>query len=479
MLFDTKIGRIAFALTMWTTTVLLALRFFGLFEDDGAKVLTMRQSLCEIVAVDCSQFASLQKPERIETTLEALLRRHPEVLSAACKRVDGEPLVVVGPHERLWQSDEDKRSVSNCILVPVMKESQKWGQVEVCFRPLIAPGLSGILNLPSVRVVLATGFLNLIGFWIWLQRCVRPMDPSAIVPQRVRDTLDTMAEAVLILDTKQRIVTANESFGNVLKRPLAEVVGKELESLDWLDGGFSSESLSGQADGQRVRLRVDDTTYTFLAKSSEVRDERGVNYGTLLSLADITPLENSRAEIERKNKELEYLATRDPLTNCLNRRSFFEIFKHHWQQSVKNNTSIGCVMVDIDHFKSINDTHGHAVGDEVLRDVSAALLDSVRGSDCVCRYGGEEFCVLMIGVELEKMEIAANRYRTRIESLEFPKLSTSASLGCSIRSDSTNTLEEMLEQADKALYAAKRSGRNRVVCFNEGIKQAASEAVSS
>lgn len=473
MLFDTKIGRIAFALTMWTTTVLLGLRFLGLFEDDGAKTLAMRQSLCEIVAVDCSQFASEKQYDSIQTTLEALLRRHPDVLSAACKTTNGDSQVVVGPHTQLWQPDEDKRSTSNCILVPVMRADKKWGQIEVSFRPLVAPGIHGILNLPSVRVILATSLFNLLGFWVWLRRCVRPMDPSAIVPQRVRTTLDTMAEAVLILDTKQRIVTANESFSQLLECPLSTVVGTDVGSLDWLDEGFDVKSLVGD-DGHRVRLRVNEKTYTFLAKSSQVRDDRGINYGTLLSLADITPLENSRAEIERKNKELEYLATRDPLTSCLNRRSFFEIFKHHWEESVLTGTPIGCVMVDIDHFKSINDTHGHAVGDDVLRTVSGALLDAVRGSDCVCRYGGEEFCVLLLGIELEQVEIAANRYRTRIEDLEFPMLSTTASLGCAVRTDSTETLEEMLEQADKALYSAKRTGRNRVVCFSEELETVAS-----
>ena len=348
-----------------------------------------------------------------------------------------------------------------------MQGDQLWGTVEVCFPPVFAPGLRGILALPSIKVTLFATVLNLLGFLIWLRRCVRPLDASAIVPQRVRTTLDTMAEAVVVLDLKQRIVTANSVFSRLLGEPLESLSGRPLQSLPWVEDDFRMELLAGNTAGLPAELQIGDRKLTFVARSSQVTGDDGRHYGTLLSFANVTALEEARSKIEEKNQELEFLATRDPLTSCLNRRSFFDIFAHHWEQAQAAKQALGCVMVDIDHFKSINDTHGHAMGDEVLREVSATLRQAVRSGDHVCRYGGEEFCILLPGSTLSDVAKAADRYRRAIERLEFARLSVTASLGCSERSLDAENLEMLLEQADRALYAAKTGGRNQVIRFDQ------------
>ena len=134
---------------------------------------------------------------------------------------------------------------------------------------------------------------------------------------------------------------------------------------------------------------------------SEKRGQRGA----LATFRDVTHLEEHRAELERmlgllknnrdevrrKNRELEILATQDALTGCLNRRSFFEAFESLWAESQALNTSLACVMIDIDHFKKVNDTYGHNSGDEVLRQV-VQFREIFKDRGMVCRYGGEEFC---------------------------------------------------------------------------------------
>lgn len=157
----------------------------------------------------------------------------------------------------------------------------------------------------------------------------------------------------------------------------------------------------------------------------------------------------------------------NPLTECLNRRSFFTCFEEQWARTVEGNLPISGIMVDIDFFKSINDDHGHAVGDDVLRGIAATLRDSVRLGDLVCRYGGEEFCVLLPHTDIETATTIGEKVRVAIAVTKFPHLSVTASLGISSNSLGAKEPHELLDQADKCLYVAKRNGRNLVVRFDQ------------
>jgi len=133
--------------------------------------------------------------------------------------------------------------------------------------------------------------------------------------------------------------------------------------------------------------------------SSPISDDSQEVQGALISLDDITEteernealtdmlakLKSSRDQIRRQNHELQMLATRDPLTSALNRRSFFEIFESQGGEAHRNNYPLNCVMVDIDYFKAVNDNHGHSMGDLVLQKVAQILQTSVRDTDIVCR----------------------------------------------------------------------------------------------
>jgi diguanylate cyclase (GGDEF)-like protein len=120
-------------------------------------------------------------------------------------------------------------------------------------------------------------------------------------------------------------------------------------------------------------------------------------------------------------------------------------------------------MVDIDHFKSINDRHGHQMGDEVLRRVAAAILETLRTEDVAARYGGEEFCLLLSRIDLEDGAGIAERIRQLISDLQFPGLRITASLGVASVGRGAKTPQELLDHADQCLYEAKRAGRNCVV----------------
>jgi diguanylate cyclase (GGDEF)-like protein len=182
-------------------------------------------------------------------------------------------------------------------------------------------------------------------------------------------------------------------------------------------------------------------------------------------------LKHSRKEIRRRNGELKALATRDPLTACLNRRSFFAEFETHWSRARRYQHPLSCVMVDVDYFKSINDRHGHGVGDQVLQQVAERLKTAVRQGDLVCRYGGEEFCILLPHTDLVEAEEAAERFRQEIAARSCANVMVTASLGVSSMSLGAREPRQLLDQADQALYAAKRGGRNRVMRWDQLLDQ--------
>ena len=155
----------------------------------------------------------------------------------------------------------------------------------------------------------------------------------------------------------------------------------------------------------------------------------------------------------------------------LNRRAFHAALNEMLASSRASGEALSCVMVDIDHFKSVNDTHGHAIGDRVIQEVAKKLVASARASDLVCRYGGEEFCVVLHGSTLAAAQEFGERVRRRIEAecgmavREVPGMRVTASLGLAVLSDAQTPAPKLIDQADQALYRAKRGGRNRVCAY--------------
>jgi diguanylate cyclase (GGDEF)-like protein len=166
------------------------------------------------------------------------------------------------------------------------------------------------------------------------------------------------------------------------------------------------------------------------------------------------------------------IAIYDTLTNLYNRRYFEERLEVEAQKSFFSDTSLSLVMVDIDHFKRVNDTFGHTEGDRVLCEIASLLKTSVRKKDTVARYGGEEFILILPEAGLEESSMIAERIRRLVEDTPFEigqaQINLTVSLGISnFPSHQARSKEELVKMADLALYDAKRRGRNRVNIFNE------------
>ena len=185
-------------------------------------------------------------------------------------------------------------------------------------------------------------------------------------------------------------------------------------------------------------------------------------------------LKEARTQITQKQHELEtYVseARTDILTGLQNRRSFNEEINRQFAQRQRQRITFSMLMIDVDHFKNFNDTHGHLAGDLVLRAVARMLSNTLREMDIVCRYGGEEFAVICPGSTLAQAAAGAERVRAAIEAevitLKEGPVRVTISIGVA-EVDETEIAEGLIQRADSALYAAKRAGRNQIQLHQVG-----------
>lgn len=177
--------------------------------------------------------------------------------------------------------------------------------------------------------------------------------------------------------------------------------------------------------------------------------------------------------MEASKEELKLLASIDPMTKLYNRRYFSEVSEDIFNMSKRTDNDISLVMFDIDDFKSVNDTYGHHVGDKVIIGVADILLEHTRKSDIVCRFGGEEYIILLPDTDMESSMQIAESIRKLVENMvitydQDKKLQVTISVGVAM-SDiiEDDDIEIAINRADNALYEAKRSGKNKVRSYAE------------
>ncbi|QDT07667.1 Response regulator PleD [Rubripirellula lacrimiformis] len=356
---------------------------------------------------------------------------------------------------------------------------------------LYAAGMLGLLDQPAKMALFFAGS-GVVLYTLMIHRALRSIEVSSVVPDRVRDALDTLSEGLLVVDERDNIVLANDAFSRMVGIDRGDLIGRRACSLAWV----SSEPLRGEdcpwqraahhgqpQIEQLMRYRLPDDSIRFFAiNASSVQHGKSATCGAVATFRDVTLTEAYRAERERtlailrtsrdeissQNQELQILATQDALTGCLNRRALTSLFADLWRDAKQHQTPLSCLMIDNDYFKRVNDQYGHSVGDEVLRRVSEVLQDRFAEPALVCRYGGEEFCVILPNTPLEYAVKQAGELRQAIEDLrlaDIESLRLTASVGVSETRFGASTPSGLIAQADESLYVAKASGRNRVVAF--------------
>ncbi|MFC6334162.1 diguanylate cyclase [Paenibacillus septentrionalis] len=211
-------------------------------------------------------------------------------------------------------------------------------------------------------------------------------------------------------------------------------------------------------ENAELELTINKENHYFILDTYSLRDD-GFTNGRMISLKNIT----ERKEMERKLHEL---SVKDELTGMYNRRYFQSKFEEEIIRSERYQHDLSLIMIDLDHFKQVNDTYGHVAGDYVLKEVGRAIESSIRRTDISARLGGEELAVLLPETKQSDAYEVAERIRLQIMELEFEVeqgvFRVTASLGVTTQSEGF-VIEQMMEEADKALYSAKESGRNKVV----------------
>ena len=194
-------------------------------------------------------------------------------------------------------------------------------------------------------------------------------------------------------------------------------------------------------------------------------------------MAAILTIERRQAkELAKTNERLHELTITDPLTGLHNRRHFDDVMDAELRRAQRDRQSVGLIMLDIDHFKKLNDKLGHQAGDETLRKVAGALQSCLRRpSDYCFRIGGEEFAVMAMDASTESISALAEKLRSKIEELRLPNPDhplgmVTISAGAALSIPNSENTSQLFARADKAMYRAKSSGRNRVVLSQNDIR---------
>jgi diguanylate cyclase (GGDEF)-like protein len=332
------------------------------------------------------------------------------------------------------------------------------------FTPLTF-GLSGIIYAFSV---LQTHFMDLI-----------PVARSYLI--------ENMCDGVMVLDAQDRVVDINPAMESLLENPSSFYLGKS--APDVLDGWLQKTNLLWDETETRAELKVPKDPPRYLdLRVTPLYDRGHLLNGRLLVFRDVTErkqdekrlryandrLQDQLIEIGLLQSKLREQAIRDPLTNLFNRRYLEETLDRELARAGRESYPVCIIMVDLDYFKKINDTYGHDAGDEVLRALAKTLAEQSRRGDFACRYGGEEFVIVMPNMIKRTAYERAKKLRRRLNALQIPYeghcLTTTISMGIASYPTNGETRQALLRAADQAMYAAKKAGRDHILMSDETSK---------
>jgi diguanylate cyclase (GGDEF)-like protein/putative nucleotidyltransferase with HDIG domain/PAS domain S-box-containing protein len=437
---------------------------------------------CQLAAQACAEHLQHNRQTQLVSTLSQLSESQQGFRSLRLVRFDGMVIHEMGDHDRQWgKANESNTSIT----VPIIRNARNWMTLEVAFANDVADG-----RIWTIASALAfVGSLNLLSFGLLLRRSLAVLDSSRTVPRRVKNTLDTIAGGVVITDPQGRLIMVNEAFRKSTHRTTDQLIGQPLDAMHFSSKNSQTPwaaalSTARRQAGGTMELDVSDNERrSFVVNATPILDSQEQLAGTLVSFEDVTVLERqkqtlmqtlaeleiSKEQIHQQNIRLQELASKDALTGCFNRRSLIERLEADWNAFISNKIPVNVVMLDVDHFKKLNDNYGHAVGDQVLRDVARVIRDSVASSGFVGRYGGEEFCVILTDMPPSRAYEIAEGIRRAIQHSLAEPYNVTSSFGVSSCEFSAVSFQAMLEQADQALYASKQGGRNQVKLWDSSM----------
>ena len=302
------------------------------------------------------------------------------------------------------------------------------------------------------------------------------------------DFLQNFPTPMCMEDGEGCVVYANDAYLDLLNNKAENVIGHKAGPQSALFQPIRSEADNLSSPGRKLDAEVlcklvakGASECMVLGKPKQITNQQGQDL-VLWSLCDISlfvsyeqELEDKHRELRKQQSKLKELAAIDPLTGISNRRSFYDESKELVTYAEIGNLEIGVLMLDLDNFKTLNDTYGHAAGDEVLIAFTKLIEDCIRGSDVFARLGGEEFALLLPDAPEAATRRIAQRIIDRTEETKVHydghEISFTTSVGGTMWTSGEDKIDIALNRADKNLYAAKENGRNQLKFENCPIEK--------
>ena len=295
-------------LTCIMVTLLFTAIGIGLVPRPYETGLDSRAKLCESLAIQLSMEVQEKQIDLFMALAPTIVRENRQILSIAIRRSDGHLLAATDNHGSFWKDMPANRSTATHVQVPIFHGDQQFGEIEICFTPLTPEGIRGFLcqlHLPLTFFMAVSGF---IAYQLYLKKVLRHLDPSSVVPDRVRAALDTLSESIVITDAQERIVLANEAFGQITGQSTSSLLGRKLSLLPW----FKRRSEQKPSDlpwikvlregiakkGMSLVLETESgEVHSSIVNTTPIAGSDGKQKGVMTSFTDIT-------ELEHKNREL-------------------------------------------------------------------------------------------------------------------------------------------------------------------------------
>lgn len=355
----------------------------------------------------------------------------------------------------------------------------RWQIVMMMFAA-ISPMAGGIVYVTNLNPVPGMDWTPVGGFLsvLILTISVISFHFLDLVPVAREILLEQMDIGMLVIDPQMRIVDLNKALRQLINQIDIQIgnradeffrnlgIGKNL--FDNLEGPVIFE-LEEPENGKKyieVKLNLLKTENRVLGWLGIFRDISEQRIASLAIESINLNLQSKLEQIQKLQKTLEEQAIHDPLTNVYNRRFFDETFEKELARSKRNGKPLCIIMIDIDHFKRINDQFGHAAGDRVLKNFGELLIKRTRASDIVCRFGGEEFIILFTEADaiclMERADGIRKDFRNMCRNDPELQMDVTISIGVSCYPKNGEDTRELILKADRALYEAKENGRNQV-----------------
>ena len=288
-----------------------------------------------------------------------------------------------------------------------------------------------------------------------------------------RQVIESAHEGIVITDKDGIIIDVNPTFTQLTGYSKEEVIGEsyltnhsKLSPEEFYKMVFNDLDKKGHWQGEVTSIKKDGNIFTQLLSMSAMTNANGDVTHFIGLFSDISSL-------KKYQKSLELLAHYDQLTGLPNRALFADRYQQAIAHSKRNDTSLAVCFIDLDHFKPINDNYGHEMGDQLLINVANRLISALRGEDTACRFGGDEFALLLLGIEsIKHCEDTIKRVLetlTRSYNIGSQVFEITASCGVTIYPEDSADLDTLIRHADQAMYEAKVSGRNQFKFFDQNV----------